>query len=719
MNDAVIRKASSRTGTVVVCAAWLMAAWAFTVAQTTSPQPGMAADDRRCLNCHGQPHVATLSEQDRRGMVSPVPADQMTPRGGPERLLVDPAARQFDVHRQVSCVACHADAERLPHAARLKSADCARCHAQAADAVIQSAHAAAALKPGMTAPTCGTCHGSHDIRRKDDPQSRSHPLRVIQTCGSCHQQHTGSDYSSSDGAGMVSGYMDSVHGRAISRAGLVVAASCADCHGHHDIRPHSDPLSKVAARNVPATCGRCHVGIEETFADSVHAEAARKKGSRLTPPVCSDCHSAHHISRADTPAFQRDIINECGTCHEALYKSYRASYHGQVQQLGSARAARCSSCHGTHDIRPPDDPKSLLSNANRANTCAACHTELKTASARTRANFIKFSAHASYRDRHNHPILFYIWLYFMVVMGITFTFWGIHSIAWYIRGGIEHRRQGKRRHEKHAWAYQRFSAWHRWTHGLVIVSFFGLTLTGLPLKFSDHRWSAALMTIIGGPENAGFAHRCFAVMVLIYLVMHGVHLWKNRRGEPSFLTRVFGPHSMLPTGRDWREFTQMVRWFLGRGPKPRFDRWTYWEKFDYWADLFGTIIIGGSGLLLWFPTFFAQFLSGYWFNIATVVHGYEALLAAGFIFTIHFFNAHLRHEKFPVDKVIFTGQITEEEFREERPAQYERLKAEGRLEELRVPAAPAWQHALAEVVALFALGIGFTLVVLIIYAGLS
>jgi cytochrome b subunit of formate dehydrogenase len=163
----------------------------------------------------------------------------------------------------------------------------------------------------------------------------------------------------------------------------------------------------------------------------------------------------------------------------------------------------------------------------------------------------------------------------------------------------------------------------------------------------------------------------------------------------------------------------MFRWFFVGGKKPPLDRWTYWEKFDYMAEVGGSGIIGFSGLLLWFPEFFSKFLPGWVFNIATIVHGYEALLAIGFIFTIHFFNAHLRLEKFPVDDVMFTGRIPEEEFKDERGAEYERLAATGELEQLRVAPPPAWYRPLAVAAGVLAMAIGTTLVVLIILAGLG
>jgi cytochrome b subunit of formate dehydrogenase len=163
----------------------------------------------------------------------------------------------------------------------------------------------------------------------------------------------------------------------------------------------------------------------------------------------------------------------------------------------------------------------------------------------------------------------------------------------------------------------------------------------------------------------------------------------------------------------------MWRWFFKGGSKPRFDRWTYWEKFDYVAEVGGSFIIGVTGLMLWFPQFFASFVPGSMFNVASLIHGYEAMLAIGFIFTIHFFNAHLRMEKFPVDDVMFTGRLSEEEFKHERGAEYERLAASGELAALRVPPAPKWYRPLAVLAGLTAMAIGTTLVVLIVLAGLE
>ena len=224
-------------------------------------------------------------------------------------------------------------------------------------------------------------------------------------------------------------------------------------------------------------------------------------------------------------------------------------------------------------------------------------------------------------------------------------------------------------------------------HAFLMLSFVGCALTGLPLLFAGQPWASTLARMLGGLQAAGIIHRVCAFVMVVLFVGHVVHIaWRALAG--GNLRRVlWGPDSMVPQPQDAIDMFRNVKWFLGLGPRPQFDRWTYWEKFDYWAVFWGMFIIGGSGLLLWFPVFFSTFLPGWMFNIATMVHGEEALLAVGFIFTIHFFNGHLRPEKFPMDTVIFTGRISEDELKHERAVEFERLQREGRLAAKRSAAA--------------------------------
>jgi cytochrome b subunit of formate dehydrogenase len=261
----------------------------------------------------------------------------------------------------------------------------------------------------------------------------------------------------------------------------------------------------------------------------------------------------------------------------------------------------------------------------------------------------------------------------------------------------------------------RFSRYDRILHGLLMASFLGLSLTGLPLLFADARWAAPMAGLVGGYGVTGILHRMFAALLIgvfaahLGRVLHKLYLRKD-------LGILWGPDSLVPQPRDVVQMAQHFRYFVGLGPRPAFDRFTYWEKFDYWAVFWGMGIIGGSGLLLWFPGLFSRWLPGWVFNVAFVIHGEEALLATVFIFTVHFFNGHLRPEKFPMDTVIFTGRVDLDELRHERPAEYARLVETGRLDQaLARPASPRLRRA-GVAVGTVAVLLGLTMVTLTVYA---
>jgi cytochrome b subunit of formate dehydrogenase len=263
---------------------------------------------------------------------------------------------------------------------------------------------------------------------------------------------------------------------------------------------------------------------------------------------------------------------------------------------------------------------------------------------------------------------------------------------------------------------RRFDAFDRVLHGMLMSGFLGLAATGLPLLFNDQGWARWLSRVFGSFEVAGWLHRVFALLLIAVFLLHLGRIGRRLLFQKDY-GLLWGPRSMVPQPRDLRDLIGHVKWFLGRGPRPQFDRYTYWEKFDYWAVFWGMAIIGSSGLLLWFPVVFARIVPGWVFNVALLVHGEEALLAVGFIFTMHFFNGHLRPEKFPLDPVIFTGRVTLAELREERPAESARLEKDpAALAALRMPPPPASLVRLARVVAAIAVPLGLTLVGLILYA---
>jgi thiosulfate reductase cytochrome b subunit len=251
----------------------------------------------------------------------------------------------------------------------------------------------------------------------------------------------------------------------------------------------------------------------------------------------------------------------------------------------------------------------------------------------------------------------------------------------------------------------------------MIVSFMGLALTGLTLKFSYTGWAVVLSRLFGGFETAGFLHRAAAVVMVGVFVAHVTDLVRRKRSEyGTWKATLFGPDTMLPTKRDLADFIGNMKWFLGLGARPRYGRWTYWEKFDYFAVFWGIAVIGSTGFTLWFSEFFTLFLPGWVINVATIIHSDEALLATGFIFTIHFFNTHLRPEKFPMDTVIFTGRMSVDELREDKPDEYEALIRSGELERYLVEPYPPVVIRTIRIFAWTALAVGFGTVVWIVYA---
>ena len=265
--------------------------------------------------------------------------------------------------------------------------------------------------------------------------------------------------------------------------------------------------------------------------------------------------------------------------------------------------------------------------------------------------------------------------------------------------------------------FLRFSRLNRTLHIVMIVSFMSLALTGLTLKFSYTGWAVVLSRLLGGFETAGYIHRAAAVLMVGLFVTHLVDLWRRKRRDyGSWRAMLLGPDTMLPTLKDVHELMGTMKWFVGLGPRPRYGRWTYWEKFDYFAVFWGIAVIGSTGFLLWFSELATRVLPGSLLNVATIIHSDEALLATGFIFTVHFFNTHLRPEKFPMDLVIFTGHMPLEELKRDKPAEYDALLARGELERYLVDAYPPIVVRSLRAFAWTALALGFSMVVWILYA---
>ncbi len=264
---------------------------------------------------------------------------------------------------------------------------------------------------------------------------------------------------------------------------------------------------------------------------------------------------------------------------------------------------------------------------------------------------------------------------------------------------------------------RRFRPFDRNLHLMVITSFIGLAVTGMTLKFSYTRWAQVLSHLLGGFEAAGLIHRFCALLTFTYF---GLHLWdlsrQRRRAGKTWRKFILGPGSMVFNRNDWRQFVASLKWFIGRGPRPEYGRWTYWEKFDYFAVFWGVAVIGATGLLLWFPELFTRVVPGWMINVATIVHSDEALLAVGFIFTVHFFNTHFRPERFPIDTVVFTGGEPLEKFKLDRPREFQQLVEEGTLEKRLMPAPQPIVVTFWRRFGFSALIVGLILIGLILYA---
>jgi cytochrome b subunit of formate dehydrogenase len=364
-----------------------------------------------------------------------------------------------------------------------------------------------------------------------------------------------------------------------------------------------------------------------------------------------------------------------------MSSSYALSMHGKLTDLGYGPAAKCADCHGSHEILALDDPNSTLSPENRVHTCAKCHIN-------ARANFVHFSPHIDASDAKKNPVVHAVRITLLTLLYSTFGFFGIHSLLWFIRGLVEVLKHGRPHSLRPGQtAYVRFVSFHRIGHTVMMTSFLGLALTGLPLKYHDAPWAKSLARAFGGFPSTSFWHRFFGVILLVSMLVYMARmvrlLVEGRKQKRTVKEMIFGSDSPLPTLRDLKDFLKMLRWFFGLGPRPGFDRWSYWEKIDFWGAIADTVIIGSTGLVLWFPNFFCGPLPGTALNIAQVIHSTQALLATGFVFAIHFFNTHLRPDRFPADMSVLTGLVSEEEFKEDRPEYFERLEREGKLEALR------------------------------------
>jgi cytochrome b subunit of formate dehydrogenase len=664
-------------------------------AHRTGRQPTTAYSDHFCLQCHSNPKLT-----------------RARPDGTTDSLYVRVSALQHSIHKgDVACVSCHThiSSARDPVCKNSAPATCFLCHQSESRIFDTSIHGTLQHQGDVNAPSCGDCHNGHLVLSPRDSRSTVARKNIPRLCADCHRA---GEVAATRYRGMqkdiVLHYQTSIHGQNVEKH----TAICTDCHDSHNILPSEDPHSTVNNKNIGLMCGKCHAEAYQQFSRSIHSYTFNPTSQQL--PGCDKCHRSHEIMAVNKDDFRMRITSQCGDCHADLTGRYFNTFHGKVSKLGSVRAAKCNACHGSHNILPPANPASTLSKQNILHTCRQCHPKAGQ-------KFTGYLTHATYRDRSKFPILFYTYWIMVFLIIVVFTFFGLYTLLSIPRVVFEYIKNKKRKKERPQKYIVRFQKLPRFLHLLVIISFFGLATTGMMIKFSTFGWTHTLSHILGGFHIAGIIHRICAAITFFYFGLHFVYIIQNARKEKmSVLKYMFSTEGMLPGRRDIRQFIQTIRWFLGRKLGPRYNRWTYWEKFDYFAVFWGVAIIGSSGLILWFPEFFTRFLPGYIINVATIVHSEEALLAVGFIFTIHFFNTHFRPIKFPLDTVIFTGKVPFGEWKRERIQEYQRLTKSGKLKDAIVSEPPS--KILLTGVKIFGvicLAIGFTLIFLIVKSLLS
>jgi cytochrome b subunit of formate dehydrogenase len=563
---------------------------------------------------------------------------------------------------------------------------------------------------------CVECH--RDI--KEIPHQKTAPLKV--SCVECHESLWKAMQEGKPGAeqdprlgvvvDMIQRYMNSVHARPRRDDQSRTNATCYNCHEAHYVYPKDSQERLEWRLSIPDRCGQCHAAQREVYAASVHGREVLEN-QNVDAAVCSDCHTTHDIERPREDSSRLVITKNCGNCHAESLQSYMSTYHGQVITLGYAYTAKCFDCHGGHTIELVSEPSSMVHVARRLETCRTCHADATV-------GFVTFEPHATTNDFDRYPHMWIAYRFMVALLAGVFLFFWTHTALWFYRE-YRDRKEGKTRpHVKvdesvdvRGRQFQRFGPVWRLAHLLFALSVMTLVLTGMAVFFADSAWAKLVAALFGGPKVTAIVHRVAAtIMLSIFFVQLVYFLGRIGRNWRTF--RWFGPTSLVPNWQDLKDIVAMFAWFLGRRPRPMFDRWTYWEKFDYWAVFWGMAIIGGSGLMLAFPAATASVLPGWMFNVATIVHGEEAVLAAVFLFTVHFFNNHFRPDKFPLDIVMFTGAVPLEEFRREHALEYQRLVASGELEKHLVDAPSPSMTLGSKILGFTLIAFGLLLLVLVL-----
>ena len=570
----------------------------------------------------------------------------------------------------LQCQGCHAPGKSLPYLGG------AKFHSEVHAAYDRGFHAQA-IQGGHKAATCVDCHARNGdmttILPASDPRSNISRSNIAETCGRCH-----GDKSVMQGSGISDrpflAYRESVHAKAIAR-GNASAAVCTDCHHSHDILPASNPQSPIAKVNIPATCSKCHKSETAEFMQSIHGQAVMRGVSRS--PVCTDCHGIHNImTPLDGATASASVATEtCARCHEGVtltkefgvagerVSSYKDSYHGLASRMGSRVVANCASCHGVHNILPSSDSRSMISANNLPQTCGQCHigAGVKFATGKIHLTSELVSANGA-RNIGAIGTRVVRWIYLplivLVIGGMAFH----NALIW-------GRKVAARKRE--ARPIVRLSFNQRVQHWLLLTSFIVLVLSGFALQYPDS-WLAALL---GGSEYLRrITHRIAAVIMLAAGAYHVSYLFLSREGR-------LWVKDMAVRGKDFKDVIGNFGYYLGASKaKPKIARFGYAEKAEYWAVAWGTVLMGLTGLMIWFKLGVFGFLPRWTIDIALAVHFYEAVLATLAIIVWHFYHVIFDPDVYPVNFAFIDGRMSEDLYREEHELAYEKMQ-ENKVEE--------------------------------------
>ncbi|MGO9647388.1 MAG: cytochrome b/b6 domain-containing protein [Terriglobales bacterium] len=661
-------------------------------AQEKSPQP--LKQDENCLTCHGQAgmtsasgksisidpakHAAsvhgTLGCNDCHTTIKDYPHPDKVVKVRCSTCHSDEASHVAkSIHGALgegACQSCHGDPHEVTASAQTAPAKCAQCHTDEVKDFRHSIHGQAAAAGDPDAPNCMSCHGAvHQIDASSDTASPVAKKNLPDTCASCHSNPQFLSRHKIPFAHPVELYRQSVHGRAVL-SGNEAAASCSDCHGSHGIFPPQDARSKINHWNIPATCGQCHADISKTYLESVHGQAM--KAGESGAPVCSDCHGEHLIlgpkEQGSLVSAARVSLATCGRCHSderlALrynlpadrVPSYADSYHGLAMRGGSQSVANCASCHGVHNIFRSTDPRSTVNPANLAKTCGACH-------AGAGDHFVIGPVHVQTATGAAHPVVRWIRWTYWVLIPLTLGFMILHNLLDFLSKLI--RRQP--RHESGG-QVSRMNRNFRIAHWGVILSFPTLVFTGFALKYPEVWWARPLLIWEGHFAFRGLLHRSAAIVLIAATVYHVIHLARNRR-DRLFLK------AMLPDAKDVTDLVQVFTYNLGlTKTEPRFAKFNYAEKVEYWAFMWGTVVMTVSGFLLWFNNFTLRHFPKWVSDAATAVHYYEALLATFSILLWHFYMVIFDPLVYPMDTAWLNGKVPADHYRHSRPEYFRALE---------------------------------------------